>query len=79
MSIPGKPVQVPKGYPKNAPNRLVLDQMFIDGLSKHMEKTLFEDCVRNTNPGAKPKSLDTESDLIYNGAFCDYLWWVHIL
>ena len=30
-------------------------------------------CQFNPNPGAKPKSNDTKTDLIYKRAFCNYL------
>ena len=48
-------------------------KMFIDELARRVKKALFEDCARNTNHGAKPKSLDTKSGLIYKSAFCNYL------
>ena len=37
---------------------------FIDDQAKHIKKTLFEDCARNTNSGAKPKSSHTKSGVI---------------
>ena len=47
-------------------------QMFIDDLTKDI-KNIFEACAQNTNPRAKPKSLDSRSDLIYQPTFTNFL------
>ena len=34
-------------------------------------------CELDTSLGAKPKSTDTKTNLIYKRAFRNYLYWVH--
>ena len=51
----------------------VRDQLFIDDLCKQLVAELRAACQLNANPGAKPKSGDTKTDLIYKRAFCNYL------
>ena len=65
--------KVPDGYPANAFGQLERDQLFIDDLSKQLVAELRAACQFNPNPGAKPKSSDTKTDLIYKRAFCNYL------
>ena len=48
-------------------------QRFIDDLCKQLVKELHAACQLNPNPGAKPKSGDTKTDLIYKRALCNYL------
>ena len=61
------------GYPSNASSQLERDQLFINDLSKQLVAELRSACQFNPNPGAKPKSSDTKTDLIYKRAFCNYL------
>ena len=65
--------KVPDGYPAHASGQLERDQLFINDLSKQLVAELRAACQFNPNPGAKPKSRDTKTDLIYNRAFCNYL------
>ena len=65
--------KVPDGYPADASGQLECDQLFIDDLCKQLVKELRTACQLNPNPGAKPKSGDTKTDLIYKRAFCNYL------
>ena len=60
---------MPDGYLADASGQLERDQLFIDDVSKRLRAA----CQFNPNPGAKPKSSDTETDLIYKRAFCNYL------
>ena len=68
--IRGEWREVPDGYPVDASGQLERDQLFIDDLCKHVVKELRAACHLNPNPGAKPKSGDTKTDLIYKRAFC---------
>ena len=65
--------KVPDGYPADASGQLERDQLFIDDLSKQLVAELRAACQFNPNPGAKPKSSETKTDLIYKRAFCNYL------
>ena len=56
--------KVPDGYPVDASGQLERDQLFIDDLCKQVVKELRAACHLNPNPGAKPKSGDTKTDLI---------------
>ena len=60
--------KVPDGYPSDASG-----QHFINDLSKQLAAELRATCQFNPNPGAKPKSRDTKTDLIFKRAFCNYL------
>ena len=71
--ICGKWRKVPDSYPKDASGRLEHDQPFINDLAKQPLVEFRVACQLNTNRGAKPKSMDTKSDLIYNRAFGNYL------
>ena len=71
--IRGKRVDVPETYPKGAEGWLVNDQRFIRELEEMLAKDISDACARNTNPRAKPKSLDTKSHLIYKRVFADFL------
>ena len=64
---------VPHGCPADAASQLERDQLFIDDLCKQLVKELRAACQLNPNPGAKPKSGDTKTDLIYKRAFYNYL------
>ena len=63
---------VPDGYPADASGQPERDQLFIDDVSKQLVAELRAACQFNPNPGAKPKSSDTKTDLIYKPAFCKY-------
>ena len=65
--------KVPDGYPRDASSQLERDQLFINDLAKQLVAELRAACQLNPIPGAKPKSSDTKTDLIYKGAFCNYL------
>ena len=71
--IRGEWRKVPDGYPADASGQLERDQLFIDDLCKQVVPELRAACQLNANPGAKPKSGDTKTDLIYKRAFCNYL------
>ena len=71
--IRGKLFEVPKAYPKGAERRLVNDQRFIREPEELLVKDIRNACAQNTNPRAKPKALDTKSDLIYKRVFADFL------
>ena len=71
--IRGEWRKVPDGYPVDASGQLEHDQLFINDLSKQLVAELRAACQFNPNPGAKPKSSDTKTDLIYKRAFCNYL------
>ena len=71
--IRGEWRKVPDGYPADASGQLERDQLFIDDLCKQLVAELRAACQLNANPGAKPKSGDTKTDLIYKRAFCNYL------
>ena len=71
--IRGEWCKVPDGYPVDASGQLERDQLFINDLSKPLVAVLRAACQFNPNPGAKPKSRDTKTDLIYKRAFCNYL------
>ena len=71
--IRGEWRKVPDGYPADASGQLERDQLFINDLSKQLVVELRAACQFNPNPGAKPKSSDTKTDLIYKRAFCNYL------
>ena len=71
--IRGEWHKVPDSYPKDASGQLERDQQFINGLAKQLEVELRVACRLNTSPGAKPKSTDTKSNLIYKRAFCNCL------
>ena len=64
---------MPDGYPADASCQLERDQLFIDDVSKQLVAELRAACQFNPNPGAKPKSGDTKTDLIYKRALCNYL------
>ena len=61
------------GNPGDASSQLERDQIFINDLAKQLVAELRAACQLNPNPGAKPKSSDTKTDLIYKRAFCNYL------
>ena len=65
--------KVPDGYLGDASSQLERDHLFINDLSKQLVAELRAACQFNPNPGAKPKSSDTKTDLIYKRAFCNYL------
>ena len=71
--IRGEWRKVPDGYLADASGQLDSDQPLIDDLSKQLVAELRAACQFNPNPGAKPKSGDTKTDLIYKRAFCNYL------
>ena len=71
--IRGEWCKVPDGYPADASGQLERGQLFIDDLCKQVVPELRAACQLNVNPGAKPKSGDTKTDLIYKRAFCNYL------
>ena len=71
--IRGESRKVLDGYSADASGQLECDQLFIDDLSKQLVAELRTACQFNPNPGAKPKSSDTKTDLIYKRAFCNYL------
>ena len=68
--IRGEWRKVPDGYPADASGQVERDQLFIDDLSKQLVAELRAACRFNPNPGAKPKSGDTKTGLIYKRAFC---------
>ena len=71
--IRGEWRKVPDGYPADASSQPERDQLFINDLCKLLVKELRAACQLNPNCGAKPKSGDTKTDLIYKRAFCKYL------
>ena len=71
--IHGEWRKVPDGYPSNASGQLEREHFFLDDLCKQLVKELRAACQLKPNPGAKPKSGDTKTDLIYKRAFCNYL------
>ena len=72
--IRGEWRKVPDGYPTDAFGQLERDQLFINDLSQQLiGEELRAACQFNPNPGAKPKSSNTKTDLIYKRAFCNYL------
>ena len=71
--IRGEWRKVPDGYPADASGQLERDRLFINDLSKQLVAEFRTACQFNPNPGAKPKSSDTKTDLIYKHAFCNYL------
>ena len=71
--IRGEKRKVPEGYPADASVQLEHDQLFINDLSKQLVAELRAACQFNPKPGAKPKSSDTKTDLIYKRAFWKYL------
>ena len=73
MFIRGKLFEVPEAYPNGAEGRLVNDQRFIRELEELLAKDIRNACVRNTNPRAKPKALDTKFDLIYKRVLAEFL------
>ena len=74
MLILGKRFEVRKAYPKGAQGVLVNDLLFIDDLNKYLIKNIRDACARNNNPRPKPKSSDTNSDLIYKPVFANFLY-----
>ena len=70
--IRGEWRKVLDGYLADAFDQLERDQLFINDVSKQLVAELHAAC-EFANPGAKPKSSDTKTDLIYKGAFCNYL------
>ena len=64
---------MPDGYPIDASSQLEHDQLFINDLSEQLVAELRAACQFNPNPGAKPKSSDTKTDLIHKSALCNYL------
>ena len=74
MFIRGKLFEVPEAYPKGAEGRLVNDKQFIRESEELLAKDIRNACAWNTNPRAKPKALDTKSDLIHKRVFADFLW-----
>ena len=78
--IRGEWRKVLDGYPAYASGQLEHDQIFINDLSKQPVAELRAACQFNPNRSAKPKSSDTNTDLIYKRAFCNYfLRRVHVL
>ena len=73
VSILGKRFRILEGYPKDTLGCLVRSQIFINYMTKHVKKMLFDNCAGNTNPSVKPWSLDAKFDSIHKHAFCDYL------
>ena len=71
--IRGEWRKVPDSYLADASDQLERDQLFINDVSKQLVAELHAACEFNPNPGAKPKSGDTKTDLIYKRAFCNYL------
>ena len=63
----------PDGYLGDASGQPERDQLFINDLSKQLVAESRAACQFNPNPGAKPKSSDTKTNLIYKRAFCNYL------
>ena len=61
------------GYPRDASGELECDQLFINDPAKQLVAELRGACHLNPNPGAKAKSSDTKTDVIYKRAFCNYL------
>ena len=57
--------------PKDAYGQLECDEQFINELAKQPVVDLHVAC--HLNPGAKPKSTDTQMDLIYKHAYNNYL------
>ena len=73
VPIRGEWCKVPDGYPADASGQVERDQLLINDLSKQLVAELRAACQINPNLGAKPKSSDTKTDLIYKRAFCNYL------
>ena len=71
--IHGEWRKVSDGYPADASSQLERDQLFINDLFEQLIVELRAACQFNPNPGAKPKSTDTKTDLIYKCALCNYL------
>ena len=71
--IRGEWRKVPDGSPTDASGRLECDQLFINDLSKQLVVELRTACQFNPNLGAKPKSGDPKTDLIYKCAFYNCL------
>ena len=71
--IRGEWRKVPGGYPRDASGQLERDQLLINDLARQLVAELGAACQLNANPGAKPKSSDTQANLIYKRAFCNYL------
>ena len=57
------------GYSKNASDQLEHDQQLINELTLQLKAHLYEVCKRNTSPGAKPKSSDSKTNIIYKCVF----------
>ena len=73
VRICGEWRKVPDGYLGDACGQLERDQLFINDLANQLVAELRAACQFNPNPGAKPKSSDTKTNLIYKHAFCNYL------
>ena len=71
--IRGEWRKVPDGYPADASGQLERGHLFNNDLSKQLVAELRAACQFNPNLGAKPKSSNTKTDLIYKRAFCNYL------
>ena len=64
---------VPPQCPQNVDGQLGNDQEFCTKLQGGMKKTLFGMCTNNPTEGGKPSHIDINADLIFKGAFCNYL------
>ena len=53
--------------------------MFIDNPTKDTKRNVYQACVWNTNPRAKPKSSYSKFDLIYKYVFTEFLWLVYVM
>ena len=73
-----KRFEVPEVYSKGGEARLANEQRLIDDLNKHLVKDIHHACVRNTNPRAKPKPLDTKAGLVCKHVLTSCSW-VHAI
>ena len=69
LLIRGECGKVPDSYPKDASGQLERDQQFINELTKQLVAESRVACQLNTSLGAKHKSSDTKTDLMYKRAF----------
>ena len=69
--IRGEWRKVPDSCPENASGQLERGQEFIEEPTKQLVVELRVACQLNTSYGAKPKSSDTKTNLIYKRAFCN--------
>ena len=65
--------KVPSRYPPNADGQLFNDQEFCRKLQDDLKKEIFGMCTKNPMEASKPRSTDTEANLIFKRVLCNYL------